>query len=312
MARGAVLWLAWAMGLAGAAVLAAETAADGAAREVRVTLLEAGSEPRQVLRVTPTKGAVQTTTMTMTMEMAMVVTGFAPPPQKLPPMRTTMAVEVDDVSPEGDISYTFTMEKAEVLPADGVPANVVEMLETRLVSMEGLKGTGRATSRGVTQEAEIEIPEDVDAQTRPLLESMKQSLDQFSAPYPEEPVGLGASWEVEIPMKHGGIESVTVATYTLERVTDGGCTLAVTMRQAAEPQDIDNPQLPAGTTMRVDDLQASGSGTLTITFGHIMPASSTMKLASALETTIDVGGRKQGMTMKSDIEVEIESRERLK
>ena len=308
MNRAWILWGFGALALVGGLGRGAGQDADPAERRVKVTLIEAGSEPRRPLRLTPAKGDTQTMTMTMTMKMAMVVGGFTPPAQRLPPMQTTMEVAVTDVSPEGDVSYTYTMTKAEALPADGVPDTIVEMLAARLGSMEGIKGTGRSTSRGFTQEAEIEVPETVDAQTRPLLESMKQSLDQFSAPYPEEPVGLGASWEVEIPVKQGGIEAVTIATYTLEKLSSEGCTLAVTMKQTAGPQDIDNPQLPPGTTMHLDDMQSGGSGSLQILFGRIMPAASTMTLASAMETTLEVGGQKQGMTMKTDIQVEIESK----
>lgn len=308
MNRAWILWSVGAIVLVGVRGWGAEEATDPGDRQVKVTLLEAGSEPRRTLRLAPTTGETQTMNMTMTMKMAMVVGGFTPPVQKLPPMQMTMEVTVTDVSPEGDISYAYTMTKAEALRADGVPDNVVEMLASRLGSMEGIKGTGRSTSRGFTQEAEIEVPETVDAQTRPLLESMKQSLEQFSAPYPEEPVGQGASWEVEIPVKQGGIEAVTIATYTLEKLSSEGCTLAVTMKQTAGPQDIDNPQLPPGTTMHLDDMQSGGSGSLQILFGRIMPAASTMTLASAMETTLEVGGQKQGMTMKTDIEVAIESK----
>lgn len=309
MRRVPGLWLGGALCLIALHASAAGSEAVAPERTVRVTLREAGSEPRRLLRLTPAKGDTQTMVMTMTMEMAMVVAGFSPPPQKLPPMQTTMELEVTDVSTDGDVAYTFTTTKAEVLPAEGVPEAMVSMLETRLGSMEGMAGKGLMTSQGFTKEAEIEIPENADAQVRQLLESMKQSLDQFSTPYPEEPVGVGASWTVEIPTEQGGISSVITATYTLTKMSDEGCTLGVEMEQTAASQEVENEQLPPGTAMHLDDLQANGTGTLQVTFGRMAPTKSAMRMRSAMKTTIEAGGQKQPMTMKSDIVVELDGKD---
>ena len=96
-----------------------EKPATGAS-EVKVTLLDAGQEPRVALRFRPEKGAVSEMEMVMRMQAKQTMNGVEMPSQKIPPMRMVVALNVDDVAENGDALVTGRFVETEVLdePAD--------------------------------------------------------------------------------------------------------------------------------------------------------------------------------------------------
>ena len=59
------------------------------------------------------------------------------------------------------------------------------------------------------------MPPGADAQTRQLMDQMKDSFSSVAAPLPEEAVGPGARWEVKMPIKSQGMTIDQTATYEL-------------------------------------------------------------------------------------------------
>jgi hypothetical protein len=90
-----------------------------------VTLLEAGAEPREPLRLKLTAGQEQAMIMTMRMGMAMQIGPNAMPKTDIPPMQMTMNLKVLEITGEGDIRSEFSLDKIEVLPDPKVPAAMV-------------------------------------------------------------------------------------------------------------------------------------------------------------------------------------------
>src|SRR5207245_1035101 len=80
----------------------------------QVKLLDAGAEPRKVLRLHPKTGDKQTLNMTMKMAMDIKLGEMQNPAMKLPPMKLTLEVTAKAVSAEGEITYELVMRDASV------------------------------------------------------------------------------------------------------------------------------------------------------------------------------------------------------
>ncbi|MHC4537188.1 MAG: hypothetical protein ACYS6K_24845, partial [Planctomycetota bacterium] len=168
---------------------------DGGA-ETTVKLLDAGAEPRTALRYKFQANQSEKIVMEMSMAMAMETGGQKQPETQVPVTQMTMTIDSKEVSAEGNLHYEFELEQVEVLPKPGINPAMVNAMKQKTSSMQGMRGSATVTSRGFTKDNEIKLPAGIDPQMKQSIDNMKQSMNQMSAPLPEEPVGIGARWQV--------------------------------------------------------------------------------------------------------------------
>src|SRR5450432_1709501 len=94
-----------------------------------VKLVTAGKSSRKQLRFAPTKGTKRTIVMTSQEAKARGVKGKLPRLAALPAIRTTIDVEVTDVTGDGDVRYQVVYSKAEVVAAKNENPELVRELE---------------------------------------------------------------------------------------------------------------------------------------------------------------------------------------
>jgi hypothetical protein len=269
-----------------------------------VKLLSPGAEPRKELRLSPKAGDKQTMVMVMKTAMEMSVGGTANPPVKLPAMRMTMEMSVKSVTPDGDIHYEFILNDAEVMDEPGVLPQVASAMKTALSSAKGMSGAGVMSNRGFNKGTTINVPPGADAQLRQLLEGMKDSFNQIAAPLPAEPVGNGAKWEVKMLLQQQGMQLEQTATYDLVSMKGAQVTAKSTVAQSAANQKITNPSMPS-LKMDLVKLQANGTGDVTFDLGRLVPPAATGDIHSEASMAMDMGGQKQTMSMKMDVNVQV-------
>jgi hypothetical protein len=269
-----------------------------------VTLKKPGAEPRRELRLHPKPGDKQTMSMLMRTAIEMQVAGMQNPPVKLPPMKMTMDMAVESVAANGDISYKFVLSGAEVLDEPGVMPQVASAMRSALASAKGMTGSGVMSHRGFNKGTRIDIPPSADPQVKQILEGMKDSFNQIAAPLPEEPIGPGAVWDVKMNIVQQGMSLEQVATYELISMKGDTAQAKSTLTQNAANQKIVNPQMP---NLKVDlvRLRADGSGEVTFDLGRIVPPKAVADIHSEASMAVDMGGQKQGMSMKMDINVQV-------
>lgn len=285
---------------------AEEPAAAPEAATPTVKLIDAGAEPRTALRFAAKKGDKQSVSMTMAMSMEMSLGGQAFPSVKLPAMQMLLDVEVHEVTAENDMRLSFKVSKAEAVEDPEVMPQVRAMMQTHLQTMVGMKGTSLISSRGVTKEANIEIPEGLAPESRKILEGMKGSLTQLCSPFPEEEVGKGASWEVTTTISQNGLTLTQVATHTLSARGETDGTMKVALRQKADPQVMNMPGLPPGTTIKLQEMNSTGEGEIQFDLGRLAPSKSNVTLQSNMRASMDAGGQAQTMTMRMGMEMKFE------
>ncbi len=266
-------------------------AAKPAASQVK--LIEAGSEPRQKLRLHPQADDMQSVVVTIKTAMDMG-TGQ---PIKLPVIKTPMEVVTKSVSPDGVIAYETTFGDPSLAEDAEAAPQVAEALKSQIAGLKGLVITGTLSARGLASGVKIKAPPGTNPQTRMMLEQIKDAMSTFSCPLPEEPVGAGAKWEVKQSIKTQGLTIAQTATYEL---------VAIQADRLETKSSIAQSLSSPGSKAELGKMSGSGAGTSTWELSRIYPARASIDGHS--EIVVGMGANKQGMTMKTETSVQIESK----
>ena len=269
-----------------------------------VTLISAGSDPKLPLRLTPTVGATQKSTMIMRMAMQMTMSGQEIP-MKLPGMKMGMSSTVGSVNEAGDATYTFKLDSAEVMDEAGVNPMVASAMKDGISGIVGMNGKAVVTNRGYAKDAKLNLPANVNPQMKQMLDGFQQSMNQMSTPLPEQAVGVGAKWQVVQKIDQNGMKIDQTATFELLERKGNIAKTKFTLVQTAPAQSIMNDELPAGASAKLKSLKGGGSGTATLNLTKVMPSDSKANISSEVSMAISQGGQNMDMDMKMDINMQL-------
>ncbi|NES24839.1 MAG: hypothetical protein F6K41_39510, partial [Symploca sp. SIO3E6] len=163
---------------------------------VSLELLELGAEPRQEMRFTPTVNSQQTLTMTMDVDVNMSIGGQSPPTVDTPAIEMKMETQVTQVDANGDIYADFFYSEVDVIPDAETPADLVDVMRSKLQSLVGLQGSLVLDAQGNTKDIDFDLPEGIDPNTQQMFQQISSSLKQLSSPFPSAAIGVGAKWQV--------------------------------------------------------------------------------------------------------------------
>lgn len=273
----------------------------------QVKLLEAGAEPRKVLRLHPKPGDKQTLRLTLKMAIETKMGEMQSQAMKLPAMTMNMDATVKGVSDKGDITYDLVMGDTTLADDPGGNAQLGELLKAALGGVKGMSGTGTVSSRGIAKGMEFKVPPDADAQTRRVMDQMKDSFSSIAAPLPEEAVGPGARWEAKIPIKSQGMTIDQTSTCELVSIEGERATTKSTFTQRASNQKIESPAMP-GLKVDLNKMLGTGTGQSTFDLGKLLPVAGTTDLHSETDMAMNMGGQKQPISTKMDLNVHLESK----
>ncbi len=266
--------------------------AETAPQRPIVTLLDPGqAENRREIRFTPAVGAVETMIMRMKMGMSMSMGGQEMPPSSLPAQEMTARIAVEKVDQNGDIHYSMEFVDAKVVADDQTPPPMKAVMDAAMSKLVGIHGTAQVSSRGITLGGKIDGGDEMDPQSRQLLESMNQSLQQLSSPVPEEAVGVGAKWQVVLTPRLGGFTQTVTTIYTLIALSAESAKIDIAMSQTAAEQPLESASLPPGTKATIKSVNGSGTGSLELAFARITPTASTMTTKTDVSMTFGAEGQ---------------------
>lgn len=280
-------------------------AADSGTTQVK--LLQAGAEPRKVLRLAPKVGDTQTMALTMKMGMEMKMAEMEMPAMKIPPMHMDMNVKIKEVSDAGDITYELSMGDAKMDDDPDASPEIAKAMEAAMAGLKDMSGTVKLSNRGIALDLDWKTPNGANAQVQQTIDQMKDSMSHLTAPLPEDAVGVGAKWESTGTVKSQGMSLKQTATYELLSLEGDRVTIKTAITQSAANQKISNPSMP-GLKVDVSKMTSKGSGKTTLDLSRILPQEGTMDLKTEMAMGIAVGGEKQTMTMKMDIGLQMESK----
>ena len=245
-------------------------AADQDRPELRVELLDAGAEPRRVLRLDPTDGCEQPVTLRNAVDQRVAVGEQE--------QAGTTAFEYDITyrceSVEADrIEVSVHYDDARIDDADPRSRESLEAMVQNLVGAEGRTVFDRRGRILELDAPQVSIDDEVlgeqfaDAMEQ-MLESMEASIDQSATPFPEEAVGLGARWRTTGTMDVLGMRTRLVTELTVTELSAETVTAASTLTMEIVPGPFRMEGLPGAAEIVSGGF--TGTGTVTWRLGHLV------------------------------------------
>lgn len=263
-----------------------------------VKLLNAGQQPRRVLRYALARPVSQRVSMEMTMGMQLKPgTGGETKMPVIPATRVTFDMEVSP-DPSGRLfSYKYRVASAELL-GDPQRSPVVDAFEKQFTKIVGSSGAMTMTSRGIIIESEVNMVKEVAPDAATFRQSFEQSMRQLSALLPVEPVGRGAVWEISSKVSSSGIIVNQTSRYTLTSMDGAHIAANVQMKQSAGSQTIHLPSMPSGREVHLDSVDGKGQGSIDIDLSRMI---ATGAFQNATEVRKGEKEKSTSMTMTVDV-----------
>ena len=258
--------------------------------EVKSRLEEAGEEPRRELRYAFEEAWSQDATMKMTMTTTAMGQTVETPTMSFP-----CKAKMLEVTPEG--VGKFSMKFGEIELSGGQPGMVAAM-QPAMAGFDGVDVISTIDALGHNLGSEVNIPDGTPEELRQTLDSMKDSMANMEAPFPAEPVGVGAKWDLSTTVTSQGMEIDQVATYTLESIEGDVIKIGIVIKQSADAQSFDLPGINAQASL--EKYSGSGTGSMTIDLRSPIPTS-TMTLDASM--TMKVQGQTSSMQMSMEMEL---------
>jgi hypothetical protein len=176
------------------------------------------------------------------------------------------------------------------------------MLQAGGAGLNGVKATTVMSNRGVTKSTDMQV---ADPAMQAMMSQMSSSIENLSSAFPEEPVGVGAKWEVRQAITGGGQTQFQKSIYEVASMSGKTVSLKVTTDQTAPPQTIDNPMAAAvGGEMTLDKMTGTGTATITLSLDSLVPTSTTTSSQSTA-MTMTMAGQSVPVTAEGKITITI-------
>jgi hypothetical protein len=262
-----------------------------------VVVLDHGATPREELRYRFTADETSQATMSMDMKMSMSMANMQVPPVSIPAIRVPMSLHTTEVLPDGSARYDFEVAAPEVAEGSGeAGANpMIDMaLQASLGTLEGTTGWGWIDARGQALDGGMNAPANAfGGPGTQVMGNLQNQIQQLSAPFPAEAVGVGARWQVTTSTSMAGVDLVQTADYTLLSRNGDQIELEVAVKQSADIAGSSvavslPPEVSAAASAMNGTLGSEGTGTMTVDLNSTLPYSD-MKMVS----TTSIGGEGQ-------------------
>jgi hypothetical protein len=269
----------------------------------KVTLLEAGKPPLRALRYSFQPTRRETVWMDVRLTMGVEVGAAKQPAADTPALRMALQLTPRAVSRDGTLEYDFKLESIEALQDPMIRQELLQAVREQTQGMVGLAGSAEVDRRGMTRSVTFAIPPGlVNPAAKGLLDNVRQSIRSITTVLPEEPVGTGARWELAAPVESATFQLTQLSTFTLKELKGDKASLQVEVRQHAPPQPIALPGMHPGAMAQLTQLTASGSGTVGLDLGRLVPESS-LSLTSVMDLQVEEAGTRQPMKVTMRVQV---------
>jgi hypothetical protein len=284
--------------LGGAVAVARETQAP---RPPQIEVLDAGSQPREALRLAPPVGTSQQSAMTMRLDLER--SGVSDATIKAPPIRATIAMVLQDVTPDGSLHITFSYPSFDVLRRKGTSARERRTIERGLAALNGLSGEMTMTTQGTVVDSTLDTPPDLDPAVAQTLSQLENQLGVVTASFPQEEVVVGARWRTTSELTLNGIDVRQVGEFRLEKRNGPTLGLDVRVTQNARRQAVD---ATGGIELRIKNFKTTFRGSTTMDLTSLLPVSSRVRGSGDQTFAVRSGSESGELHQHIDLRVTLE------
>lgn len=228
-----------------------------------VRVLDAGMTPRVPLRYRVRPGQTEVLYLELARAQAMQA-GQEAAQSGIPPVQLEVKMGPAEPTPQGFIRHRVQITQVRISKmAEKMSPAQREQMEKTLAPLLQVQGWSEMDVQGRVRRGEFRGMEDVPPRLRTMLGNIRTAL--LTVPFPDEPLGVRARWEVERRVQFSGVWVDQVVTYHIERMDEQQLQLQITARQTAPPQAISGGRLEA--------YQASVMGSAVVRLEHFTPFS---------------------------------------
>ena len=244
-----------------------------------VRVLDPGMTPRVPLRYRVEPGQTEVLYLELARARAMQA-GDQSGQSGIPPVQLEVKMGPASPTPQGFIHHPIQITQVRISEmADQMSPAEREQMETMLAPLLQVQGWSEMDIQGRVRRGEFRGMEDVPPTLRTMLGNIRSAL--LTVPFPDQPLGVRARWEVERKVQFSGVWVEQVVTYHIEKMEGEQVTLQISARQTASPQSLGNARLEA--------YQASIMGSAVVRLEHFTPfseaeATSQMRIKSQTPT----------------------------
>ena len=262
-----------------------------------LTVADQGQEPRVQLRYQPKQAQKQVVNLTLRQFDAFQAMGEQRRrSDPSPPMVFRMETEVKNVDSDGNIQYVFGFTEGTALEERGVPELNLKGKRELASMIVGVTGNSTISSRGFTQDAGIVIPPTVNrvkSHVAAQLQHIRNLLEQNWLLLPDQPVGVGAKWQV-VSYSNANPNFARIkqtAQYEVVSVDSENVRVSVTMVESSGRQP---PRLVlGGASQTLISHSATGKGTILLDLKQLMPMVSNITMDVQTEFEYEMNGHRE-------------------
>lgn len=228
-----------------------------------IRVIDAGMTPRAPLRYRVSPGQTEIIYLELVMLRAVEAAGQAEE-GAMPPIQLEVKMGPAQPTPQGFLRHPVQITQIRLGEvADRMDPAAREQIDKTLEPLLKVQGWSEMDSQGQIRRGEFRGLEDVPPRLKSMLGNIRTAL--LTVPFPAEPLGVRARWEVERKVQFSGIWVDQTVTYDLMERDKGNLKLQISARQSAPPQAMGNG--------RLDAYQASVIGSSVVRLGFFAPFS---------------------------------------
>ncbi|MGE0867288.1 MAG: DUF6263 family protein [Kofleriaceae bacterium] len=234
-----------------------QNAADVATPSAAISLVEPGAEPRRRLRYDLVPHARERFEIETKLHISTAFTNTVleegQRSVEVPTVRLVGHVEVTSVSSRGEAVISSVVDDVAVFD-DSADPGIRSRTEAEVAVLKGLRTSWRMDPSGRTVDIAVETPKG--SKTVRLLRSLADSIRENAVVFPEQEVGLGATWQVVSKLSSSSITWTRTVKYRVTALTETSVTVLtqVVMRASSQALSVE----PNATTTLT-----SGEGNMT-------------------------------------------------
>lgn len=259
-----------------------------------IRVIDAGMAPRAPLRYRVSPGQTEVLYLELVMLRAMEAEGQGER-GGLPPIQLEVKMGPSKPTPEGFMRHEVKITQIRLAKvADKMDPAARERLDKMLQPLLKLEGWSEMDSQGQIRRGEFSGLQDVPPRLSAMLGNIRTAL--LTVPFPSEPLGARARWEVDRKVQFSGIWVDQTVTYDLIEMKEGNLKLQIVARQSAPPQTIASGRLQA--------FQATVIGSAVVRLGFFASFSEA-ESTSQMRIETQVGGKPELVRVETRTAVKV-------
>jgi ankyrin repeat protein len=268
-------------------------------------ILNNGKEPRRKLRYEFQPGKKHILVMTMQTDMSIEVGDYRQPETKSPVIQMNVGINCQEVSQEGNLHYVFKFDTVEIIDEMGMPPEQVAVTKANMKNIEGISGWMIVSPRGATIDGKFNVPPNFNPILKQMLDNLFNQFQNLSVIFPEQPVGIDSQWQVVWHFAKPS-EIIQVAKFKLLDLKGNKGKLKVSVEQNAKPHKAEFPNLSTGSTVRIESMKSTGTGTIIFDLTTLVPTSEA-EIGTSVKGKVEAGDEKVDIDMDINMRVKIQS-----